>query len=90
MYTALLKLLIRVKGTVLNNNERVTTEPAGGFTKSFATGDAGAIRVLAAITKQHRKIMDNAVQYADADEIVYCLGDHFSIAQLVSQLEAHF
>jgi N-acetylglucosaminyl-diphospho-decaprenol L-rhamnosyltransferase len=90
LYTALLKFMIRAKGMVSNNNQNVTTEPESRLRKSFATGDAGAVRVLAAITKQNRNIIDNAVhQHTDADEIMYCLGDHFSIAQLISQLEAN-
>jgi N-acetylglucosaminyl-diphospho-decaprenol L-rhamnosyltransferase len=88
LYIVLLKGMIRIKGITSGTGERSIVLPAIGPVKSLATGDPGAIRVLSAITKRNLNTDKTSLgEKIDAREIVYCLGDHFSIGDLVKELE---
>jgi N-acetylglucosaminyl-diphospho-decaprenol L-rhamnosyltransferase len=89
LYIALLKGMIKIKTTFPGIREAPATPAAGYTAKYLAIGDASSIRVLSAIIEQNRahdKISVNDRE--EADEIVYCLGDHFGIGDLIKELEA--
>ena len=88
-YIVLLRAMIKLKTMAHGMREQLQPIVSGHALKTFATGDPGAIRVLTAITNRGPgsvKAFSNEKQ--NADEIVFCLGDHFSVTDLVKGLES--
>jgi N-acetylglucosaminyl-diphospho-decaprenol L-rhamnosyltransferase len=88
LYIVLLRAMIKLK-TMRGMEKQLQPVVNGAVVKTFATGDPGAIRVLSAISNRGSgsvKVFSDEKQ--TADEIVFCLGETFSVNDLVKGLES--
>ncbi|HTE28140.1 glycosyltransferase family 2 protein [Flavitalea sp.] len=91
LYIVMLRAMIKFKTLAPGMGQELQPMVTGSSLKTFATGDPGAIRVLSAIIKRSPgsvKVFSDEKQ--TADEIVFCLGDNFSVTDLVKRLESEY